>query len=138
MSVAATTNNEQRTTNMFVRLFASEYLILVLCAIYFALMAWSVEGFASWGNIQNIIIFMIPLLVVATGQTLVLITAGIDLSSTSIIALASVLGAMVINSETGALAGSAIAAPVGLSSVDERSVRRGESIPPIRSDVEAR
>ncbi len=96
------------------RLLSSEYLILILCALYFTAMAPFVDGFASMGNLGNIFIYMLPLLVVATGQTIVLITAGIDLSVTSIIALASVTGAMVINGETGALAGSALATPVGI------------------------
>src|SRR5204863_326759 len=37
---------------------------------------------------------MLPLLIVAIGQTYVLISGGIDLSVTSIIALSSVVGAM--------------------------------------------
>jgi ribose/xylose/arabinose/galactoside ABC-type transport system permease subunit len=52
--------------------------------------------------------------VVATGQTVVLITAGIDLSVTSIIALASVTGALLINGDNGLLAGRAAAVPAGL------------------------
>jgi ribose/xylose/arabinose/galactoside ABC-type transport system permease subunit len=114
MTVPVTTNHEPRTTNLLVRLFQSEYLILALCAAYFAALAPFTPGFASAGNLANILSAMLPLLVVATGQTLVLITAGIDLSVTSIIALASVVGAMVINADTGLLAGSAAATPVGV------------------------
>ncbi|MEZ6074321.1 MAG: hypothetical protein R3C56_01210 [Pirellulaceae bacterium] len=36
------------------------------------------------------LVAMLPLMVVATGQTVVLITAGIDLSVTSIIAVTSI------------------------------------------------
>ena len=57
---------------------------------------------------------MLPLLIVASGQTLVLITAGIDLSVTSIIALTSVTGAMVMSAENGLLAGHALATPAGI------------------------
>lgn len=96
------------------RALKSEYLILFLCGIYFAVMAPWVEGFASSRNLGNILIYMLPLLVVATGQTLVLISAGIDLSVTSTIALASVAAAIVVNGDTGALAGSALATPVGI------------------------
>jgi ribose/xylose/arabinose/galactoside ABC-type transport system permease subunit len=99
---------------MFKRLLQSEYLILVLCALYFAALAPFTTGFASAENARNIVSAMIPLLVVATGQTLVLITAGIDLSVTSVIALASVTGALVINGDTGPLGGSSLAAPVGI------------------------
>lgn len=99
---------------MLRRILQSEYLVLILCAAYFAVLAPFAPGFASTENLANILSAMLPLLVVATGQTLVLITAGIDLSVTSIIALASVTGAMAINSETGPLAGSALATPVGI------------------------
>jgi ribose/xylose/arabinose/galactoside ABC-type transport system permease subunit len=57
----------------------------------------------------------LPLLVVATGQTIVLITAGIDLSVTSIVALTSVAGAALITSDGGALAGSELATPVAVA-----------------------
>jgi ribose/xylose/arabinose/galactoside ABC-type transport system permease subunit len=50
-----------------------------------------------------------PLLVVALGQMFVLISRGIDLSVTSTIALASVLGAMVMNDESGWLRGNSLA-----------------------------
>lgn len=95
-------------------ILGSEYLVLALCAAYFAALAPFTPGFASVGNLGYILSAMLPLLVIATGQTLVLITAGIDLSVTSIIALASVLGAMVINADTGLLAGSALATPAGV------------------------
>ncbi len=114
IAVAASTNREPRTTNLLVRLFQSEYLVLFLCVAYFAALAPFTPGFASTSNLANILSALLPLLVVATGQTLVLITAGIDLSVASIIALASVTGAMAINSETGPLAGSALATPVGI------------------------
>jgi ribose/xylose/arabinose/galactoside ABC-type transport system permease subunit len=96
------------------RLLSSEYLILALCLAYFAAMAPFAEGFASRENLGNILSAMLPLLVVATGQTLVLITAGIDLSVTAVIALASVTGAMVITGDNGALAGSGFATPAGI------------------------
>jgi ribose transport system permease protein len=57
---------------------------------------------------------LLPLFLVAMGQTLVLIAGGIDLSVTSIMAVASVAGAAVMNSERGLLAGSPLAAPAGL------------------------
>jgi ribose/xylose/arabinose/galactoside ABC-type transport system permease subunit len=114
MSAVVSTNHKPRTTNILVRLFQSEYLILILCATYFAALAPFTPGFASTGNLANILSAMLPLLVVATGLTLVLITAGIDLSVTSIIALASVVGAMLINGDSGLLAGSAAATPAGV------------------------
>jgi ribose/xylose/arabinose/galactoside ABC-type transport system permease subunit len=96
------------------RAVGSEYLVLLLCAVYVAGMAPFAPGFASPANAANILSAMLPLLVVATGQTLVLITAGIDLSVTSIIAMASVTGAMVMTADGGYLAGSPLAAPAGV------------------------
>ena len=46
---------------------------------------------------------MAPLLVVAIGQTFVLIVAGIDLSAPSIIAMASVVGASMMTGDGGYL-----------------------------------
>lgn len=99
---------------MFRRAIKSEYLVFFLCVFYFAALVPFTPEFASSGNLTNIFSAMLPLLVVATGQTLVLITAGIDLSVTSTIALTSVLGAMIMSGDGGLLAGHALAAPVGI------------------------
>jgi ribose/xylose/arabinose/galactoside ABC-type transport system permease subunit len=100
---------------MLRRLFFSEYLVLLLCAVYFAALAPFTPGFATTENLINIAATMLPLLVVATGQTLVLITAGIDLSVTSIIALASVAGAAIMTADDGLLAGHVLAIPIGIA-----------------------
>jgi ribose/xylose/arabinose/galactoside ABC-type transport system permease subunit len=96
------------------RLIQSEYLVLVLCVVYFAALAPITPGLATPENMLNVLAAMLPLLVVATGQTLVLITAGIDLSVTSIIALASVAGAAIMTGDEGWLAGNAAATPTGI------------------------
>lgn len=92
----------------------SEYRVLLLSLIYFLVIRFFTPDLASTGNLRNIFSNMLPMLVAATGQTIVLITGGIDLSATSIIGLTSVLGALLMNSDTGALAGSAWATPVGM------------------------
>lgn len=92
----------------------SEYLILYLSLAYFLVMWPFTPQLASPGNLANLLSSMLPLLIVAVGQTLVLISGGIDLSATSIIALSSVMGAMAMNGENGWLAGSAWAMPAGL------------------------
>jgi ribose/xylose/arabinose/galactoside ABC-type transport system permease subunit len=91
-----------------------DHLPLVLCVLYFLLMAPFADGFASAPNLVNVFSAMLPLLVLAIGQTLVMITGGIDLSATSVIALASVLGAMVMSGDSGMMAGSLWAVPVAL------------------------
>jgi ribose/xylose/arabinose/galactoside ABC-type transport system permease subunit len=57
---------------------------------------------------------MMPLLVVAIGQTFVLIVAGIDLAAPAILALASVVGASVMTGDGGYLGNSGAALPGGL------------------------
>jgi ribose/xylose/arabinose/galactoside ABC-type transport system permease subunit len=99
---------------MLRRLLQSEYLILFFCLAYFAALAPFTPGLVTAGNLGNLLSAMLPLLVVATGQTLVLITAGIDLSMTSVIAVASVTGALVITGDGGPLAGHALATPIGI------------------------
>ena len=79
-TAATTTNHEPRTTN---KLVGSEFFVLFLCGITFAAFAPFTPGFASPDNVWNILISCLPLLVLATGQTLVLITGGIDLSVTA-------------------------------------------------------
>jgi ribose/xylose/arabinose/galactoside ABC-type transport system permease subunit len=99
---------------MFNRFLQSGLLPLLLSAIYFAAMAPIAPDFASLGNGRNILVAMLPLLVVAAGQTIVLLTGGIDLSVTSIIALSSIAGAALITGEGGPLAESGLAAPVAV------------------------
>ncbi|MEO7317995.1 MAG: ABC transporter permease, partial [Chthoniobacteraceae bacterium] len=95
-----------RSPSTAYRLLLSDYLVLLLSAGYFVAMWPFTPGLASPENLANIIAAMLPLLVVAIGQTFVLISRGIDLSVTSTIALASVVGALVMNAETGWLPGS--------------------------------
>jgi ribose transport system permease protein len=74
----------------------SEYLVLYLSLVYFAALAPFTPGFASTENLKNVLSSMLPLLVVAAGQTVVLITGGIDLSVTAIIGLTSTAGALAL------------------------------------------
>ena len=83
------------------RLLMSEYLVLVLTAVYFLAMWTIVPEIAARDTLLDILAAMMPLLVVAIGQTFVLIVAGIDLSAPSIIAAASVVGASMMTGEGG-------------------------------------
>jgi ribose/xylose/arabinose/galactoside ABC-type transport system permease subunit len=93
----------------------SEYLVLWLSVAYVAAVGPFTPGFFTGGNFANILITLLPLFVVALGQTIVLITGGIDLSVTSIMALASVTGAMVVNGDNGWLAGHPLAVASGVA-----------------------
>jgi len=97
------------------RVLLSEYLVLWLSVAYVAVVGPFTQGFFTAGNFGNILITLLPLFVVALGQTVVLITGGIDLSVTSIIALTSVTGAMVVNGDNGWLAGHPLAVPTGIA-----------------------
>ncbi|HVF28536.1 MAG TPA: ABC transporter permease [Pyrinomonadaceae bacterium] len=96
------------------RVITSEYWVLYLCLVYFVVMCVLAPQVASPENVSNVFSNMLPLLIVAVGQTIVLISGGIDLSATSIIALTSVVGASVMTGDGGLLAGSALAVPGGI------------------------
>jgi ribose transport system permease protein len=57
---------------------------------------------------------MLPLLLLALAQTVVLITGGIDLSLTSIVALCSITGGALMSADQGWLAGHPLAVPAAL------------------------
>jgi ribose/xylose/arabinose/galactoside ABC-type transport system permease subunit len=98
------------------RLIQSEYFILVICGIY-ALAAYPFVPVLFTGQVAgNILADMMPLLIVAVGQTFVLIIAGIDLSVTAIVALSAVIGASVMTLSGGYVEGSA-AVPVALAAM---------------------
>jgi ribose/xylose/arabinose/galactoside ABC-type transport system permease subunit len=99
------------------RLLRSEYFVLLLSGILFAILAPITPGLASIDNLANLAANLLPLLVVAIGQTLVLIAGGIDLSVTATIALSSVVGAFVMNNDNGWLRGSALATPLGIGAM---------------------
>jgi ribose/xylose/arabinose/galactoside ABC-type transport system permease subunit len=107
--------SDRRRRPMWQRLLLSEYLVLLLSGIYFLAMIPIVPEIASASILNNILSDMLPLLVVAIGQTFVLIIAGIDLSLTSIIAMASVVGASVMTGTNGPLAGSPYASIAGIA-----------------------
>jgi ribose/xylose/arabinose/galactoside ABC-type transport system permease subunit len=88
-----------------------EAWVALLCVALFALLGLLVPGMASAGNLRNLFSSLLPLAAVAVGETLVLVTGGIDLSVTAVIALASVLGARVMTENGGLLAGSPLAVP---------------------------
>lgn len=96
------------------RLVGSEYFVLLLCVVVFVAFLPFTTGFASPGNLTNILVSCLPLLVLATGQTLVLITGGIDLSVSATIGLSSIVGALVMGGDAGLLRGSPAAAPVAV------------------------
>jgi len=104
-------------TALFRRALLSDYFVLGLCALYAAAVAPFTPGFITAGNFANILATMLPLLLAALGQTVVLIAGGIDLSTSAIIGLTSIVGAMVMNDDTGWLARSPLAAIAGVAAM---------------------
>jgi ribose/xylose/arabinose/galactoside ABC-type transport system permease subunit len=94
-----------------------EHLVLALSVAYIVALGPYVPGFATAANQGNVASSLLPLLVLAVGQTFVLVTGGIDLSVTAVIGLASVLGASVMTAEGGVLAGSPLAIPAAVAAM---------------------
>ena len=87
------------------RLIRSEHFTLFLCAAY-ALAAWPLVPVLFTAEVAgDIISNMMPLMVLAVGQTFVLIVAGIDLSVTAVIALSAVVGASIMTNSGGYVPG---------------------------------
>ena len=84
---------------------------LLLNGVAVLVFATVADGFATAGNLLNLVQSALPLLLLATGQTLVLISAGIDLSAAAVVGLASVAGGLVMSGDIGWLAGSALGPP---------------------------
>lgn len=74
----------------------SDHFVLVLTTLYFLLIWAMYPHMAGRRNLSNLMSNVWPLLVLVIGQMFVLIVGGIDLSQTSIMAVTSVLGAMVM------------------------------------------
>ncbi|MEJ2704759.1 MAG: ABC transporter permease [Sedimentisphaerales bacterium] len=74
----------------------SDHFVLVLTVLYF-LLIWAIyPHMGSRRNMANLLSNVWPLLALVIGQMFVLIVGGIDLSQTSIMAVTSVLGAMLM------------------------------------------
>jgi ribose/xylose/arabinose/galactoside ABC-type transport system permease subunit len=87
--------------------FLGDWGIALLSVAYLLALAPFVPGFLSAPNLGNVVSNVLPLLAVSLGQTLVLVTGGIDLSVTAVVALASVAGAKIMTESGGVAPGSA-------------------------------
>lgn len=97
------------------RIYGSDGFVAVLCVAWLAGTTPFAPEILSPANLVNLLIALLPLLILATGQTLVLIAGGIDLSVTAIIGFASVTGGLLMNGDTGWLAGSGAASLASLA-----------------------
>lgn len=92
--------------------FAKNNPVLLIVIFYFVIAIIAVPGFASAYNFQSYFTNIAPLLVVACGVTFTVLNGGIDFSSTSVLALGSVIGSYVM--VLSPLAGTPAAVPVGI------------------------
>lgn len=69
--------------------------VLPLTIIVFIVLTVVAPGFGTWPNMQNLLSSMSVLAIAAIGATLVFLVGGIDLSVGSVVALSSVVGAIV-------------------------------------------
>lgn len=76
------------------KVLASQYFVLYLSLLYASVMAPFTPEFLSAANAANLFASALPLLIVAAGQTVVVVTGGIDLSVTSTVGMASIVGAV--------------------------------------------
>ncbi len=93
-----TSSSGRRIKEIGKRLLLSEYFVLYLTILYILVLTPFIPRIFHPWNLKNLMSNTWPLLAVAIGQTFVLIIAGIDLSQTSVMALSSVVGAMVMTS----------------------------------------
>jgi ribose/xylose/arabinose/galactoside ABC-type transport system permease subunit len=98
-------------------LLFSDYLVLALTVLYVAALWLVVPEVLSPTNLTDIFLQVLPLFVAAMGVMMVLMVAQIDLSATSIMAMSCVVGASIMTSQDGYLAGHAWAPVVAVLAI---------------------
>jgi ribose/xylose/arabinose/galactoside ABC-type transport system permease subunit len=87
------------------RLFLSEFFVLGLTVLLLAALAPFTSGLLKPANLLNVLGYLLPLFIVASGMTVVMITGGIDLSVGAVIGLTSVVGAKLMTGGGSLLVG---------------------------------
>jgi inositol transport system permease protein len=95
----ATTTNAVRDINYSA--FFNKYGMVLILILLFTVLSFNIEGFASFRNIFSILEQVSMFGIIAIGVTFAIVTAGIDLSTGSIVALASVVGATIVTGSEG-------------------------------------
>ena len=87
---------------------------LLALVVLVALNALFTPGFASAGNLWNVLLQVAEVLLVAVGMTLVIATGGVDLSVGSVMALAGAVAAVTLDRGVGPAVAMALAAALGV------------------------
>lgn len=103
-----------RPSGLLRRLMFSDYFVLYLTVIYVVALLPFVPEIVNLTNLRDIFLQILPLFIAAMGAMLVLMVAQIDLSATSAMAMACVVGASIMSADGGYLAGSAWAPLVAI------------------------
>jgi ribose/xylose/arabinose/galactoside ABC-type transport system permease subunit len=94
---AANIPARKTTGNSWRRVDFSEIAIVLVFAVIVIYLSVTTSAFLSASNIMSILVATSLIAVVACGQTFVIITGGIDLSSGSVVALAGVITGLVLH-----------------------------------------
>jgi ribose transport system permease protein len=120
MSTETTTADRVRTPTQgldFGRVLR-DYAIVWIVLVLFVVLSLTADSFFSFTNIMNIIDQNTPLMLIAIGTTLVIISGGFDLSAGQVMSVAGVVSAEVVfqtaNPVLGVLAGIAVGLPLGM------------------------
>lgn len=102
-AIPPATSTPKSRMNPLQRFFAgsSTWILLILVGIVVVFAVLRPSDFATVSNGRNVALDTAVLLVLATGMTFIIITAGIDLSVGSVLVFASVVGAKTMNAIGG-------------------------------------
>jgi ribose transport system permease protein len=100
--------------------------MLPVIVVALIVLSFTIDGFMSVGNLQNIMRQLSVILIAVTGQTLVLLIGGIDLSMGATIGLASVCGAFTMHYMDSSLLGllACLATGVAIGAVNGFGIAR--------------
>jgi inositol transport system permease protein len=95
---ALTTNKSSKIN--YTEIF-NKYGMLIILVLLFTFLSFKIDGFASIRNVLSILEQVSMFGILAIGVTFAIVTGGIDLSSGSVVALASVVGATIVTGTEG-------------------------------------
>jgi ribose transport system permease protein len=103
---------DRRFTLPWVKAMALRYSMFLVMILVIAYFSYRSVRFSTVDNLQTILIAAAPFALIALGQTLVILTGGIDLSVGSVIAVAGMTGALAAKTYPGQIVLPIIAAVV--------------------------
>jgi rhamnose transport system permease protein len=96
-----------------VRRHKRELSLVIAIVVLGAVLALAAPGFFTPGNLRDLAMSNMPVLIVALGMTLIILTGQIDISVGSVFAICSVVAGVTAKTGTGILASAAAACAAG-------------------------